>query len=108
MTTGVRVTIETTKYASMYANDKTRQINRTRGGLRVHIGNKIRMLEEGISSKRSLRVTVLAYQRAAISEAYLDLFKVCNGLLNVPSVVLETVHSKLNIEVCERAYLCYE
>ena len=68
------------------------------------------MLEEGISSKRSLRVTalVLAYRRAAISEAYLDLFKVCNGLLNVPSVVLQTVHSKLNIEVCERAYLCYE
>lgn len=112
MTTGVRVTIETTKYASMYANDKTRQINRTRGELRVHIGriiaHKIRMLEEGISSKRSLRVTLLAYQRAAISEAYLDLFKVCNGLLNVPSVVLETVHSKLNIEVCERAYLRYE
>ena len=64
--------------------------------------------EEGISSKRSLRATTLGYQGVAMSKAYLDLFKICNGLLNVPSVVLETVHSKLNIEACERAYLRYE
>jgi len=50
-------------------SDKTRQINRTGGRLGVHIGRiiahrkKIRMLEEGISSKRSLRVTVLGYQK---------------------------------------------
>ena len=43
-----------------------------------------------------------------ISEAYLDLIKICNGLVNVPVVILETVHSKLNIEACERAYLRYE
>ena len=66
------------------------------------------MLEEGISSERSLKVTTLGYQRIAISEAYLDLFKVCNGSVNVPVVILETVHSKLNTEACERAYLRYE
>ena len=43
-----------------------------------------------------------------ISKHYLDLFKICNGTINVPVVILETVHSKLNIEACERAYLRYE
>ena len=51
---------------------------------------------------------MLDYQVMVISQAYLDLFKICNGLINVPSVILETVHSKLNIEPCERAYLRYE
>jgi len=75
MSTSVKATTETAKYASMYArqdqSDKTSQIiNRTGGRLGVRIGHrgKNRMLEEGISSKRSLRATMLGYQRIVISE----------------------------------------
>jgi hypothetical protein len=69
---------------------------------------KFRILEKGISSERSLKNTMLDYQRMVISQAYLDLFKICNSLINIPSVILETVHGKPNIEPCERAYLRYE
>jgi hypothetical protein len=70
-------------------------------------GSSYREIEKSISSERPLKI-MLDYQVMVISQAYLDLFKICNGLINVPSVILETVHSKLNIEPCERAYLRYE
>jgi hypothetical protein len=43
-----------------------------------------------------------------MSYTYFDLFKICNGLVNVPSVILETIKSKLNVEACESAYLCHK
>ena len=52
--------------------------------------------------------TLSACQRIAILYTYLNLFEICKGLINVPSVVLETINSKLNVEARERAYLCNE
>ena len=65
-------------------------------------------LVEGISSERSLKIRRQSVKRVAISYTYLDLFKICNGLINVPSVIFETIDRKLDVEARERAYLCHE
>ena len=41
-------------------------------------------------------------------ETYFDLLKICDGFIDVPSIILETVHSESNIETRKRAELCDE
>ena len=42
------------------------------------------------------------------SEAYLDPLKICDGLANVPCIVLETIYSEPNVETRKSADFCDE
>jgi hypothetical protein len=65
--------------------------------------------EESILSKRPLQKSSKSLTSTKwYLETYFDLLKICDSFINVPSIILETIHSEPNIETRKRANLCDE
>jgi hypothetical protein len=72
---------------------------------------RLELSEEGVSSECSLTRTGLGTptrKEHQCPQAYLDMLKICDSSIDVPSIILETIHGKWDIEACKRTYSSYK